>query len=319
MSVVIDDGERERDYERLARQRELSLDVAASLGGRRGYGAPVRRDFVMSRTRGCATPLSSLISSSSGGAGGGRGGRTRLLLELSCLWIAGSSSKGSYGTVRPPSFFANLLGMEDPTGKGARNVRNAKRDLERRGFLVPGEEASRRLSERGYEVEPRGTKEYLLLKEDGSREDYFPPSGENDDSKGYFRVPEPFWTSGLCSVLDGPGLVMYLLFLSVAAGLPDKTVFFTEGALRDVFHVGRGTRDAGLKNLSNLGVIYPDRSLEFNDPFENSKYELELYALGDMRRTQWKMREEFCSVKPRGGVGIIKFSQRPPTQLSRYV
>lgn len=270
----------------LVLQRQRAWETAQRLGRRMGRGAPVRRSFLMDPDKRGETPLGALMGSS-GTKSGGRGGRTRLLLELTALWTAsidksepdkergtyaeleGLSEKGkerfqrsykayrekwdersggdifyTYGAARD---WAELIGLPDAAGGGARNIRNAKKDLQNRGFFKPD----------------TGTKRITLLKEDGSGDPYTPPSGHGDD--GFFRVPETFWTEGLVCSLSGSGAAMLLVFLAVGGNEPGKPMGFHENVVRQTFGLSKNIRSAGINELLEQNVILqewraPDRS-----------------------------------------------------------
>lgn len=260
-------------------QRLQARGAAARLGRRAGLGAPVRRSFLMDFSKRGETPLGALMGSS-GAKSGGRGGRTRLLLELTALWTAGIDKRETdeekesyteqeghsekerewlqrsynsyrekwdtrsggdvfytYGTAK---YWAELIGLPDASVKGARNIRNAKKDLQNRGFLKPD----------------TGAKRITLLKEDGSGEPYAPPSGRG--SEGFFRVPETFWTEGLVQNLSGPGVAMFLVFLSAGGNEPGKAMSFHETVVRQTFGLSKNIRSAGINELLDQGVILPE-------------------------------------------------------------
>src|SRR4051812_45323767 len=101
---------------------------------RSGQGAPVRDTFFRCEVGGQQHhPLAQLMSSRSGRSGGGRGGRTRLALYLSLLWVAGGEGHSSH---RPASFWAALLGLSEPEGAGGRVVRSTWSELEARGLVA---------------------------------------------------------------------------------------------------------------------------------------------------------------------------------------
>lgn len=270
----------------IALQRKRARETAERLGRRTGRGAPVRRSFLMDPDKKGETPLGTLMGSS-GTKSGGRGGRTRLLLELTALWTAsidkrepdrergtyaekeGLSEKGkerfqrsydayrkkwdersggdifyTYGAARD---WAELIGLPDAAGGGARNIRNAKKDLQNRGFLKPD----------------TGAKRITLLREDGSGDPYTPPSGHGDD--GFFRVPEAFWTEGLVHSLSGAGVAMFLVFLAAGGNEPGKAMGFHETVVRQTFGLSKNIRSAGINELLDQNVILrgwraPDRS-----------------------------------------------------------
>lgn len=269
-------GAVELAHEEALQQRAAALSTAQRLGRREGRGAPVRRSFLMDPHKQGVTPLGILMGSS-GTKSGGRGGRTRLILELTALWTASidktkfdeeresltkqedPSGEGNervqqshdayiekwsyrsggdvfytYGTARD---WAELIGLPDAAGSGARNVRNAKKDLQDRKFFK-GDTGPHRIT---------------LLREDGSGEPYTPPTGLDKDS--FFRVPETFWTEGLVHSLSGAGIAILLVFLSAGGNEPGKPMGFHENVVRNTFGLSKNIRAKGIKDLLDQGVL----------------------------------------------------------------
>lgn len=226
-------------------QARVAAGVAQTLRGRWGLGAPVRRSFVQSPGGdGSPSPMVQVISAGAR-ARGGPGGKVRLGLLLSALWIAGA--RDPYDTVRTPSMWAELLGMPEPTTAGARSIRNAHRVLADKQFFRepagPGREARR----------------IQLLREDGSGRDYSIPTGQKDQGDMYFRAPEALWTQGIIARLETPGLVMLLAALSISSWDAEahaySSVVFRPKTTRDHFGVADSTRKRGLQELSEQGLL----------------------------------------------------------------
>lgn len=218
-------------------QTKTAITLLESLGGRSVYGAPVRRSFVISPTKGKPSQLVSLLSSAKKG-GGGRGGRVRIMLEISLLLSA--SIKSPYSTTRSPTSWAELLGLEDSQVAGARSVRNALKQLEQHKLI---------------RIEPKKDLTIYLLKETGDGSPYTPPYQEK---KGYFRIPPELWTTGLINRLEGPGLCMYLCALATVRREVDgksNVFWFAPAATRKKFGVGNSTRLKGIKELIEQGVF----------------------------------------------------------------
>jgi len=213
-------------------------------------GAPVRRSFVTREGVG-PTPLEAVMRAARGGAGGGRGGRTRLALLLSLWWV---NSTPPYTSQRPASFWADLIGLDDPV-KGPRTVAANLQELARRGFIAikPGEP---------------GMANDVALLDDRARsgEPYLRPDGK---SGSYFRVPEQLWTTGAIARLSGPGLAMYLIVLSYhhrpdgmehppGEGIRTPAappVWFSPKGFSERHGLSEDTRLAGIRNLRNEGII----------------------------------------------------------------
>lgn len=223
-------------------QREAVNEVRSSMGwhtenSRLGMGAPVRVSFFRDADR---YPMAELMSGRS--SGGGRGGRTRLALLLSLIWVA---SGKDHSSTRPASFWARLLGMRDPDVAGARAIRSTWAELERRRFV--------RLTAGRFSGDvPTVT----LLNETGSGRPYTIPTGARGDT--YFRVPEALWRSGLLrheGGLSGPGLVMYLTSLQTMQSTQQPVIFFPSATFRLRYGMSETTRKNGLRNLTDLNVL----------------------------------------------------------------
>ncbi|HEX5912621.1 MAG TPA: hypothetical protein VFY54_05765, partial [Rubrobacter sp.] len=256
-----------------ALQREMFDAVVKGMARRRGLGAPVRDAFFRHELSDGVShyPMARLLSSRNGAAGGGRGGKTRLALYLSLIWIASGSDHSSD---RPASFWAALRGLPDPDHAGSRVVRSTWRELEARGLVAvdPAPVAG----------EPPSVK---LLREDGSGAPYTIPDGTPGET--YRRIPEAAWRFLFADAgLTGAGLAMYLVVIRTAgrAGqLTDlaiaRTYFQTE------YGLGESTRKNGLRNLVDLGVLDARRRRtdDFGDPSRRGRLRytydlLDIYA-----------------------------------------
>lgn len=237
--------------DRLAPNQE-QLDTARAFARtfrneRKASGAPVRHLFV--RTVDGPPSLSRLInrapeSRSSDGAGG-RGGAVRVKLYLSLIWVC---AKAPYSTIRPARAWAALLGLDEPETNGARRIRTALGELEKRGFI--------RLEKHGPGIPP----EIFLLEESGTGSPYtipfsnFGAANVNSTRHEYFRIPEGFWTQGIISSLSTAGLVMLLILLSESQGKP-KGIWFSPANSRIRYEISDGTRKAGLNELHEEGLV----------------------------------------------------------------
>lgn len=252
------ESRRRREEQRAAAHVVVRSMVRASWANeehrsRHGLGAPVRVAFIDGGPG--RHPMASLMHArNSRGGGGGRGGRTRLALYLSALWVAGG---GDHSTTRPAPFWARLLGLRDPDEAGARVVRASWAELVQRGFCTaePGKSSG-------------DVPTYTLLSDRGDRDAYTIPKGRGGDL--YFRIPETMWTRGLIGdeELTGPGLAMYLVALRTASmvGRTDSLVFPGASFNRDV-GLSDATRKKGLRNLDALGVLsgIPEARDDFGD------------------------------------------------------
>lgn len=251
---------------------QRSMQSGQSDHSRAGRGAPIRSAFLANDSElGVKHPLATLMRATSGGGGGGRGGRTRVALYVTALWVAGG---GDHTTQRPASFWARLLRIPSPDSSGARIIRQAWTDLVNRGFIS-----------RTDGVRFNDSPKYTLLRETGNGQRYALPTGTGDP---YFRVPEKLWTTSLLTAesnknhetpdgLTGGGLVMYLIALQVAgASRRTESLVFPESVYQRKYGLGEGLRKNGLRNLTALGVL--DRDLQPVDA---------LGGVGDQRRRRY--------------------------------
>ncbi|CAD6015847.1 conserved protein of unknown function (plasmid) [Agreia sp. COWG] len=223
-----------------ARQHDAFSRINRFQVQRSGLGAPVRDAFFTAvREDNAYHPLARLINARAG-SGGGRGGRTRVLLYLSLLWVA---SGGEHTSQRPASFWADLLGLPDPMGAGSRAIRSNWDELEQRGFVS--------IVRADVSGDPPIVR---ALKEDGSGDRYTIPTGRTGDT--YRRVPEAAWRSLLHETgLSGPGLCMYLVSLRTFGQTRGGALTFPRSYFRREYGMGESTRKAGLRNLVDLGVL----------------------------------------------------------------
>lgn len=228
--------------------RTAALEVVRSMGShpdvgssRAGLGAPLRVGFFNDKAG--RYPLASLMSSTSGKGGGGRGGRTRLALLISALWVA---SGGDHSSTRPASFWARLLGLDDHLERGARNINATWAELANRGFV-----------RQSHGPHPGALSTITLLNEVAPRPTrYEIPKGSGGDL--YLRIPEAFWRSGQLASpeLTGPGLAMYLIALRTHQLARDKdSLTFPATSFKERYGLGESTRKKGLANLEDLGIV----------------------------------------------------------------
>lgn len=255
---------------------------------RRGEGAPLRRGFVTSGAD--LPPLAQIMSGRSAGrGGGGRGGKTRLALLLSLIWVLASKPHSSN---RPARFWAELIGLEDPESKGARAVRASLAELEKRGFVVvePGEE--------GHPPTVR------LLTEDMSGKPYtIPGSPEAGGHEAYIRVPEILWTGGGIERLSGPALAMYLVVLTLYRSSDDeRRMWISPASFKERYGLGESTRKTGLRELVEAGVL-----LDFSESVDafgetgNRTYQRKTYLLNDEFKPKTRQTETSGPVHGKSG------------------
>lgn len=233
-----------------AAQRRAAGRISAKMGPRRGRGAPVRRSFLLTNGE-SRSPMSSLLSGTNAGGGGGRGGRTRVALYLTLLWVLageGDEETVPHSSSRPWRVWAELVGLDDPAGAGTRVVRAAARELDLRGFIVHTPS-----------TDSRETATLTLLREDASRTAYEIPNPKVDADDRYLRAPEALWTRGLLARLNGPELAMYLIALDFhRTDRPEDQLTFGQSFIRDVYGLGDSSRRKGLAGLVDRDVLWVD-------------------------------------------------------------
>ncbi|MCK2028078.1 hypothetical protein KZC56_17410 [Microbacterium sp. SSW1-47] len=71
----------------------------------------------------------------------------------------------------------------------------------------------------------------------------------------YFRVPESFWSSGLCAKLSGAGIAMYLIAMSRGGWGNEPSFWISPSRFSEEYGLGDSTRKKGLKELVEHGVV----------------------------------------------------------------
>lgn len=223
--------------------RESQLDLAKRFGEKVNHtSASVRWSFTDADDEG-RSPLASIMRGGRGNGGGGRGGGTRLAVLLTLLWALRG---GNHDSDRPARFWAELIGLDDPQGAGARIVRDSYRELATRGFL-------------SVDAGIHGQPLIQLLREDGSGKPYSSPVASERGQhvpEPYFRIPAALWERGLIRRLSGPGLAMYVIVMrTVRTDHENNKVWFSPTTFKDKFALGDSSRKAGLRELVEQGVL----------------------------------------------------------------
>lgn len=244
----------------------------AGLGLRSTSGAPVRREFLLRGEGGAPSPLGSILSSKS--TSGGRGGRTRLALELSLLWVLSASPHTSR---RPASWWAEVIGRPE----GARAVSSSFRELEKRNFIVI------KAGSGGIPATVTLLDERAIL-ENGVPKPYARPGAVRGDiGHGYFRVPNEFWSDQLIGELDAAGIAMYLL-LCYYFREESAPIWFPSDASYERHGLSPTTRTKGLDQLVHVGAV------EMKQEWVESKKS----DYGATRRRVYRLRPPFSPPKP---------------------
>lgn len=186
----------------------------------------------------------------SGNSRGGRSGYISIKVLLTIIW---KTSKPPFETVMTAPAIAELLDLPDPTGNGARRVRDALKQLADANLI--------RLAHRP------GTSPIIhLLNETGYGNDYTLPSSSYvqgrikrpnqdpvTDPNLYFQLPAELWTEGFMQKLKGPGLVMLLILLAEQAN--KKPVWFSGEEFSDRYRISPSTRTKGTQELLDLDML----------------------------------------------------------------
>lgn len=229
-----------------SRQQKLIARKLLSTFGKEAQisrtGAPIRRSFVL-KTKDGPSPLVRLLNQRDGKSGG-PGGRLRLQMYLSLLWVCAGKP---YKTTRPARVWAELLGLEDPATNGTRRVRAALKELAERKFV---------------RVEPtKPTPTITVLSDLGDGSPYTNPgeiigdlAKEDRKSHEYFRVPNVVWTEGFLGDMDGAAIAMFLVLLAESRGVC-RDVWISPHALDELYGISASTRTKGVAQLKELGLV----------------------------------------------------------------
>lgn len=245
-------------------QAQRATEISRRLGKRKG--APIRKSFA--QTTSGSTPLSEIMSGRSArSGGGGRGGKTRVAVLLSLIWVLAAPPHTSN---RPARFWAELIGLEDPEHAGARAVSASLLELEKRGFLK-------------LEHQQPGYPPLISLLNENLDGNYYtiPGNLKEGPREPYFRVPNLLWRSGGIKDLSGPALVMYLVVLSVyRTDIEDYRAWFSSSSFKEKFGLGESTRKNGLRELVAQGILHPyDESLDFAGETGSRRFKRRTYEL----------------------------------------
>lgn len=217
------------------RSRELAVDLTERV--RRRTAIPIRSAFVRSDILDVEQPpLGSLVSS------GGRGGGTALKLYLALIWIYGDPKKGIEDI--PARLWAELLDLEDPTGKGKRRVNAALSKLEQLNLL-------RVEQHRGLPPTLR------LLVESGLGLPYmeipstarFKAPKADRDLHNYFKLPVKLWTEGHVQAMSAKALAMLLVLSESSVGEDGREIWWSNKRFEERYGLSRATRSEGSREL----------------------------------------------------------------------
>lgn len=224
--------------------------VDKSLGARKAV--PIRNSFVRNDNPDEDAPLNMLVS-----GGGGRGAAVPVMLYVALIW---KCAKKPFDVKLPARKWAELLGLPDASGKGARRIANALQTLEGLRLIkldkVHGEASK-----------------VTLLDESGDGSDYEVPSTAYSEGglkrDLYFKVSSSLWTSGQFQQLSASGLAMLLIlleeggykpsdspFAKVLRTLPQgREVWFTTENFPARYGISASMRSRGTKELENVHLL----------------------------------------------------------------
>nr|WP_176705006.1 hypothetical protein [Arthrobacter sp.]AXV46713.1 hypothetical protein pA8H1_p22 [Arthrobacter sp.] len=238
----------------LERSKALAGSLDRSLGARKAV--PIRNSFVRNDSPSEDAPLKRLVT-----GGGGRGAAVPVMLYVALIW---KCAKKPFDVKLPARQWAELLGLPDPFGKGARRIANALHTLAGLRLIkldkVHGD-ASR----------------VTLLDESGDGSEYGLPSTAY--SQGglkrdlYFKVSTKLWTSGQFQQLSAPALTMLLILLQEGGYKPSESAFsktlnlgpegndvwFTTENFPLRYGISPSMRSRGTKDLETAGLLRTKR------------------------------------------------------------
>lgn len=227
--------------------------VDRSLGARKAV--PIRNSFVRNDNPAVDPPLKKLVS-----IGGGRGGAVPVLLYVALIW---KCAKKPFDVKLPARKWAELLGLADPTGKGARRITHALQTL-----------ADSKLIQLD-KAHGEATK-VTLLDESGDGSAYELPStayskhGVKRDL--YFKVSSQLWTNGDLQQLSASGLAMLLILLEEGGYRPTQSplrafhkfpkgrdIWFTTENFPARYGISASMRSRGTKELEDADLLETTR------------------------------------------------------------
>lgn len=268
-----------------------AIEAAGVLAERvKGRDAQLRRSFIRRGQSEQPTPMMSMLR-------GGRGGEVRLKLYLSLLWIAVAPP---HNVSYPARTWASLLGLPEPSGKGARRVNEALAWLEAENFV-------RMKSSRG--VPPVVT----VLDEGGSGHPYTLPgptikrlqeAEKAWNRHAYEKVPVELWTNGWMAALTGPALACLLVLRSAPPspdGSPNLASWFSPTLLKDRYNMSDDTRLRGMRGLEELGLVTSRQSALARTSVDFQRYRTE-YTLRPGRLQSPPVEKPAPDAEPTSGI-----------------
>ncbi|MDP9850253.1 hypothetical protein [Streptosporangium lutulentum] len=236
----------------------LALDAAKKAARIARKRAQIRLGFISRPTFDPQAPLPPLARC----LRGGRGGQVRLKLLLTYLWM--QTKDHGVALAYPAQVWARLLDLDQPETAGARRINEAQAWLEGHMFIAT-------------QAQPGHANKVTVLNETGNDEPYIAPGAaakalSNDPEKArphyYAQIPATLWTNGYIQLMTGAGLAMYLILLDQYAltGAAPQPVWISPSAFKAYYGLSQDTRAAGIKDLTELGLVTTGRqSINPND------------------------------------------------------
>lgn len=227
-----------------------NLDVARDRGSQlsarvKRQHVAIRSAFIVSSDPKTPPPLTSILR-------GGRGGEVKLKLLLSMLWIG---AKEPYDVTQPARVWAELIGLDEPSTKGAARVNAAARRLVEGKFLT-------------VEKRPGQPSRLFLQNELGTGITYTHPGshwrkadpGPSASAPRYTQLPVSLWTNGWVADLSAPALAMFLVLLEQTRGKNYHDLWFSPSVAAKRYGLSEVTRRKGLAELELKGIILIDQA-----------------------------------------------------------
>ncbi|WP_433527754.1 hypothetical protein ACQPZ2_44245 (plasmid) [Nocardia pseudovaccinii] len=184
-------------------------------------------------------------------------------LYLALLWRL---SAEPFDTSIPARKWAELLGLPDPTTRGARRIHDALRILEAdklvRITAQPGE---------GSKIQ--------LLEESGRGGAYTLPSTafqraakDKEIEHFYFKVPTTLWTAGHIQSMSAPALAMLLVCLSNHKASEGKRIWWSTKIFPEQYGLSPATRARGTKELQDRDLLSVTKELVTDSPHSSRTF-----------------------------------------------
>ena len=214
---------------------------------RRRTAIPIRSGFIRGDiTEVAQPPLAALVGS------GGRGGGTALKLYLALLWIYGDPKRAIEDI--PARRWAELLDLEDASGRGKRRINAALAKLEQLKLL---------------KLEPhRGLPPTIRLLVEtglGLPYDQIPSTArvrapkEDRDLHNYFQLPVKLWTEGHIQAMSAKALAMLLVLSESSQGAAGREVWWSTSRFEERYGLSRSTRSEGCRELFARRLVLMER------------------------------------------------------------